>query len=499
MPREMALCRIAFFSLFLLTGTACLAVDSSAPATPTTPATAGATPVAATASAKPPVHASITSGKNKIQADSMFGNRFTEEFDLLGNVVMTFPEGIYTGDAAHYNLATHLGVIDNAKGSIAIPMSQGHYYFRAAQLTLDKKNVRHLRYSSLTTCNREEHPHYRLLVKDLYLYPDNTYRAHDLTLELAGHQLVTIPNLSGQLASRQNARPFIGFGENPLDGAYVYLTHDFPITKKTDLDLTGRFGTEGLFRGDAQLNQLLPLPAPIHGAQLSLIESSQELIQNPLYNGNHPAQLLQNMTVSRLPALQLKLNPIKLFGCSLNLGSGWGRYRELPSDVTADRTQFWGFLNTPTYHVGKQFFAYGRVGARDALYDGGSYQATEETAGIRTAENAKYYINLAYTNRTGTGYSPFIFDRVEIPREIFTAVELPIPLIGNGLWRIGAWNREDTSTGISPDYSIMGIYQEDCMAYALVYDRAQKSITLNFTLTALGTFHQGPASIGFTQ
>ena len=108
-------------------------------------------------------------------------------------------------------------------------------------------------------------------------------------------------------------------------------------------------------------------------------------------------------------------------------------------------------------------------------------------------------MNLAYTHRTGGGYSPFIFDRVEIPQEIFTAIEIPIPLLKNGLWRVGAWNREDTSTGISPDYSIMGIYQEDCVAFALIYDHAQRSTTFNMVLTALGNFHQGPTSIGFTQ
>ena len=111
----------------------------------------------------------------------------------------------------------------------------------------------------------------------------------------------------------------------------------FTITKNTDLDVYGRIGTKDILRGSVFLNRQIPFPGPIHGGQLSLIASSQELIENPLYNGNHPGQLLQNLSVSREPAVQFTTYPIAFHGFSLNLGTGWGRYRELPSNVTADR------------------------------------------------------------------------------------------------------------------------------------------------------------------
>ncbi len=118
---------------------------------------------------------------------------------------------------------------------------------------------------------------------------------------------------------------------------------------------------------------------------------------------------------------------------------------------------------------------------------GGHTRRRKAVAGIKTADTARYYFNVAYSHRTGAGYTPFIFDRVEIPQEIFTEVEFPVPFLKNGLWRLGAWNRDDTTTGMSPDFSIMGIYQEDCLAYALVYDRLQKSISVKVVLTASGT------------
>ena len=140
MPLGKILHRFAFLALLLNMGIACLAVDSSAPATSSP---SGTPPATTTASTTPPPRIHITRGAESVDADSGSVSQ-TQDVDLLGNVVMTAPDGIYTGDAAHYNLLTHLGVIDDVKGSMAIPMSQGRYYFRAAQLMLGVKNVKHL-------------------------------------------------------------------------------------------------------------------------------------------------------------------------------------------------------------------------------------------------------------------------------------------------------------------------------------------------------------------
>ncbi len=178
----------------------------------------------------------ITHGNDVITAKTISGNRREQKFDMLGAVVLALPRGQYTGDAAHFNVLTRTGVIDNAKGRSLSPNRRALLLFpgRAVSAGAEKRAASALqRHHHL---NHEAHPHYRLLAKDFYLYPDNSYRAHALTLEVAGHPLFTLPDMTGKLGTRQSTQPFLGFGHTTIDGTYLSVAHDFQITNDTDLD-----------------------------------------------------------------------------------------------------------------------------------------------------------------------------------------------------------------------------------------------------------------------
>lgn len=86
---------------------------------------------------------------------------------------------------------------------------------------------------------------------------------------------------------------------------------------------------------------------------------------------------------------------------------------------------------------------------------------------------------------------------MQIPSELFSDVEVPISK--NDLWRLGFWQRYDLGANAVRDYGITGIYQEDCIAYGLNYDRAMQSISVSVILTAFGNLHHALPGMGFTQ
>ena len=88
---------------------------------------------------------------------------------MKGDVQLLSPQGAYSADSARYSFLTHIGEMENAKG-IFLP-----FHFTAKLPLLEAKNVRRIKHARLTTCNREAHPHYELLVDEFVWYPDNNY------------------------------------------------------------------------------------------------------------------------------------------------------------------------------------------------------------------------------------------------------------------------------------------------------------------------------------
>lgn len=330
-------------AIIMLSGIGCLAEQAAGD--PQAPPAATASD--STSTSRP----TIVNGKESAQADHVTWQG--QQLQMKGDVQILSPQGAYSADSAQYSFVAHLGELVNAKGSF-LP-----YHFIAKQLLLEAKNVRRIKQARLTTCNREVHPHYAVLVNELTWYPDNRFYAKHVTLEVAGHKIITLPGYSGRLPSNStgtSVQPPFAIGDSSQDGVFVGLHHDQPLGPHTDLDMKAQIGTSGLWRGDLDLNQQLSLPRPFAGGEISLLANEHENVENCLLGTNISTAVLQNLMINRLPELQVRLNPISLpgplHGFALGLGAAMGRYQELPTDVTAYRTQAWCLLHAPTLHVG---------------------------------------------------------------------------------------------------------------------------------------------------
>ena len=209
---------------------------------------------------------------------------------------------------------------------------------------------------------------------------------------------------------------------------------------------------------------------------------------------------LENLTISRLPALTVAFDPIRLSGSGketkLRLGAGVGHYVEDPTSVSRLRGQVWGIVDTPHLKLGA-LEAYGELGARSAFYGSSTHGTYATQVTLATKRKSDVYANVSLLHRRESGFSPFLFDRVLVPDELYTEVELPLwkksPL------RLDVVNRQDLSRGHSTQLLTTLSFRGDCLSYGITYNSASKGFGLGMVLNGFGNFRHGAGSIGFTQ
>ena len=316
----------------------------------------------------------------------------------------------------------------------------------------------------LTTCDHPVgHRHFEMHARTFTLYADKSYVARHVSLVVAGHCILSIPRLAGSLnpGGTQQSGPTFAVGRSTLDGEYLKFGLKNSLMPGTNLVLDGRVGTEQLFRGDLTVNHSITTADGVERGVLSLVVSHHEDVLNRLVSTTElPDPRLNDLTISRLPALQLTLTPISFFSrdakkaFQLAMGAGAGRYSEFPTGVTANRAQFWGVLSSPRYPLGP-VEGFARFGLRQAYYPGEAQTASILQLGIETPPKSDVYGCMAFLHRRAEGESPFLFDQVAIPDELYTEVEFPFgrksPL------RFDLFNREDLKYGVSRDYGVTAI------------------------------------------
>jgi len=411
----------------------------------------------------------------------------TQDFVATGNAEFRSPQGNFFADDIHYNFEKNTGYLQGARGAV------DPFHFRAETLTLDPRNLKHIQESTLTTCAKE-HPHYALYARDFVVKPDNHYEARHVSLIFGGRRLFTIPRLAGNLKKDDTAvnKPPLLVGVTRLDGIYLATLYDYPLSSNAGLSLAARIGTKGVIRGD------LSLYRKVGQGTLSLRVTEREDAQNRVED-SADEEILESLTVSRLPALQIVFNPIpltgELQGFTVRMGASAGRFREEPTEVTENRAQLWATLRTPSYPLGPALLR-AEVGAQQAFYQQSEHQVGIAQLTLESPPEADRYFSITYAYRGENGSTPLLFDRVVIPRELSSELELPI---GNSTtWRIGLSNRMDLEQRRSRELGVMAIYRLDCLSYALSYDTVGQTFGVGFLLNAFGNFHKRVGSIRFT-
>ena len=474
--------RLFLWVVLCLGGISCLAEE--APAHPD-------------AAPEPPAdgRALITRPPFSLSADTISFDGNSQDFVADGHAEIQAPQGVFTASTIHYNFAKNTGYLECARGNV------DPFHFCADTLTLDEKNLKHMQRSELTTCSHE-HPHYALRARDFVVKPDNRYEARHVSLIFGGRRLFTIPRLAGNLGKdeTEDSRPPLLVGSSSLDGVYLATLYDYPLSSDTGVLLSGRFGTKKILRGDLSLYKRVTLSPSVTGT-VSLRLTEREDALNRITDGDgEDDESIEQLTVSRLPAVQVTLDPMPLKGdlqgFTVRAGASAGRFREVPTDVTANRAQFWATLRTPAYQLGS-VQARAEFGAQQALYPQDDYRIGIAQLALESPPEADKYFSLRYIYRKEDGQTPFRFDRVLVPQELFAEVELPIP--GSKTWRLGLSNRLDLERQTSRGLGVMAIYKLDCMSYALSYNTVGQTFGLGFVLNAFGDFHTHAGSIKFTE
>jgi len=504
--RRAGLPRLFLLWIFLLVGgISCLAEEMPASPSDPTPPAADVMPVNITESVADDVvtpESEVDDGRAYIVhppfwlfARDISYHLETQEFIAEGDAEIRSPQGNFFADNIHYNIGANTGYLEGARGDVK------PFHFTAETLVLDPHALKHIQQGTLTTC-KEKHPHYAIYARDIIVKPDNHFEARHVSLIFGGRRLFTLPRLAGNLAKDTNTsnRPPLLVGVSSLDGVYLGTSFRYPLSPDAGVLLTGRIGTKGIVRGDLSLNKQFNLPGGAGHGDISLRVTEREDAANRVLELGTEEQALESLTVSRIPALQVSVDPIPLRGdlrgFSLRAGAGIGKYREDPTEVTENRSQIWATLRTPAYRIGDISLS-AEFGAQQAYYNSSQYRVGISQLMVESPPEARRYFNLSYVYRNDNGRTPFLFDRVVIPQELSASVELPVG--GSEYWKLGLSNRYDLQQGRVRDLGIMAIYSLDCLSYALSYNTVGQSFGVGFVLNDFGNFRKRVGTIAFTE
>lgn len=458
-------------------------------------------PAAGTADQSATVATSTADHRARISNPS-YGTFSAEQIDLnyeqmsldaQGDVEIDSPQGHFTADSLHYNTVTKTGFLDNAQGMF------DQFHFKATTLTLDPNKLQHIQQARLTTC-AAVNPHYAFFVRDAIFRPDHTLEARHVSLMLGGRTLFTIPRMTRKIGGPEvtPVRPPLLVGMNGQDGTYISTVYTYPLSLTSDVLLNARLGTKGIVRGDLALTKEFSLPTLGPGV-VSLHYTRFEDAQNRVLSlSESHGNTLERLTLNREPAIEAALQPIALSGAlhgfGVSLAASAGRYKENPTGVASDRAQLSTVLHTPAYRVGP-LLVHGEFGAQLAYYSRDRHLIGVSQLTLETPPTSKYYFNISYVDRSENGTTPFLFDRVVIPHELYSEVEVPV----HGSWCLGISNRYDIEQGNTRDLGITAIYKLDCLSYGLSYNAVGHSFNIGLVLNGFGSFRKGAGKVRFTQ
>jgi hypothetical protein len=443
--------------------------------------------------------ATATYGDYIITADHISFNTETQIVVAKGNVRMKTPDGIFSAVEATYDTKTRQGVLTDATGGIQ------PYIFSARQVHYGGDTTMHIDEASLTTCV-QQHPHYRLIARRVDLNKNGDIVARRVTLEVGGHRTITLPVIHGNPLERERANaiahPSQYVGTSALDGYYMATRYQADIDRDTIVSLEGRVGTENLFRGGVYLRHAFTLPGQTGLSHAAVMVTRKEDVENRMVEGGREAINfpLEKLAISRQPGIQVALAPLPLPGSlkpfSVSLGGSAGYYREEPTGIGYARGQLQAVVNSPLVKLGPANL-FVQYGAATAMAGGLLHLSHAGAITLETRPDFPVYGCLSFVRRREAGHSPFTFDRVLIPDELISEVE--VPLVPGGLFRLNVWNRLDTGTKKFRDLGASLIMHTDCISYGLNYNLAMKSFSGGIVLNALGDFHHGAGWVAFTQ
>jgi len=196
-------------------------------------------------------------------------------------------------------------------------------------------------------------------------------------------------------------------------------------------------------------------------------------------------QIDDRVRLNRLPEINYQSPGIKLFNlpgdrkAGVILGASWGKYREISIDngdeVRSGRSQLYAKFTT---RLANPRGPYVELFARHAAYS--NFDQNYSTLGFEVGyyDNITRYIDgqFSYSHTKVSGATPFVFDDVEIRREIRTTFDLLL----TPRYIIPVDLRYDLDEGQLREKSIGILRNYKTFAYGLVYSAAHNQLSLEF-------------------
>jgi hypothetical protein len=401
-----------------------------------------------------------------LSADSLTADRPSGEIKASGNVHFSRGDQHATADSLTYNLNRDEGALRNVR------LDYQGIILRGATIDLSRDHFL-AREASFTTCDRDP-PHYRIQARSLDLaltksgagYQPDRLKVKGASIWFGRRRLVGLPNQS--LSLREQERPgLLGLptgGLSSQDGPFLTYRGGFDGPFGASSSLEYRYTTRRGVRARWLMRR------PLSWGQLSFTYSRrQDLTDRGIAPGDIDTGIA-NVLVNQEPELALQLHPRSL-GSWLQLQGelSLGRYQERPTGVQADRASVTLRLLARPQKIGRISLQQELAFRSSRYHPGDKFDIALARVSVEAPLGPKLKLGLSYIRRWPSGASPFLFDRVEIRRELLPDVSYEFARD----WRLQVRTRQDLRAGTRRDAEVQLIRTRHCLEYGLVWREAR--------------------------
>lgn len=138
----------------------------------------------------------ITHMQDRYQTEHVYGNSNTQQYVIPGQVRWTSPGNDMTAESGTYNGKTTIATFEGIKG-----WNQGKYYYEGESGVYNRtENKAVVQKGYFTTKHAvAKVPDYRIEADSIDIYPNDHYKAHNVSLFVKNTRLITLSSYSGSL------------------------------------------------------------------------------------------------------------------------------------------------------------------------------------------------------------------------------------------------------------------------------------------------------------
>jgi lipopolysaccharide export system protein LptA len=439
-------------------------------------------------------HARLAHGSAALHADQIEADQSTGQVAASGGLALIQEGRRLEGESLTYNLHSQEGALRDAR-----VQEQGVLIRGQAVEFSPLRVVAHNAY--FTTCNLPQ-PDYTLAAESIILTavhvsersqgpgqaePGQRPESGRLTLDRAhvtyhGRRLLTLPRYSvsvGQLGEHGSS-PFPASGFDREDGPYASISYSIGRPERpTTADLSYRYTSFRGIRGYLKLRQEMGPVELVAGYVRREVSTDRELQPDDFTTG------LANVMVNRTPELRASLKDLAIgrsYHLRAELSHGWYSETEhfkADTRARADRLTVGGLLAINPYPVQRHLSLSHAVGWRRSIYSPGdelTIRFLRHSLDYRRDPDTR--LSLSYVTRRGSGATPFLFDQIEVGRELLADLRFRL----SSHWRLRFADLYDLERGETRDMMLAATRTVHCLDYTFGWRKARGSFFVGINL-----------------